>query len=368
MSVTDPSNFDTASGRQDGGDAIGRAVMIGFVAYLAISALICWGVFKFLPNQIAFTLVHHHFSIGELHRRILSTALVMGLVIPTIFVIELALVGWRESSLRLLIVEHTPSSMSDLACFLGWQARIMSVLTFVMSLGVALISGAWLHDRIHQYTGINLTLAGWPVVIQAVVFFVVYSFFDYWAHRTDHSRYFWPLHRFHHAADDFCVLNSVRTHPAVFTDIIAITMPAALFEASPDAIIAINLFTLVLRYVIHSRIDSNWGWFGRYVLQSPVHHRLHHILDMTVPVGHYALTPIWDHMFGTWRGDATQSLVIGVAAPYRHGAWIGPDLWRDYVDFWRGWTHFGRPQPLERGVAVERARAEQDQNGQACAG
>jgi len=93
----------------------------------------------------------------------------------------------------------------------------------------------------------------------------------------------------------------------------------------------------VLRYVIHSRINSNWGWFGRYVLQSPTHHRLHHILDIeTEPCGHYGLMPIWDHLFGTWRGECDQSLVIGVDTPYRHGYLFVVDLLRDYADFWRG--------------------------------
>ncbi|HEY2660325.1 MAG TPA: hypothetical protein VGI79_11415 [Caulobacteraceae bacterium] len=50
----------------------------------------------------------------------------------------------------------------------------------------------------------------------------------------------------------------------------------------------------------------------RYVLQSPTHHRRHHVLDITEPVGHFGLTAVWDHLIG---------------------AWLGPDLWRDYCDF-----------------------------------
>lgn len=317
-------------------DQLRRLAPLVFLAYLALCALAWWAVQTFVPDQIAVALAGHTAHLGELHRRILSTGSVLFLVIPAIMVVELSLVGWRDSSIRLLILEHTPSSMSDLACFLGWQLKAMTVLTVIMSLGVSLISGEWLHDRLVAATGLALSVEGAPLLIQFVGYFMLYSFFDYWAHRLDHSSLFWPLHRFHHAADDFCILNSVRTHPAVFTDIVAITLPAAVLKVSPDVIIATNLFALVLRYVIHSRIDSTFGWFGRYVLQSPNHHRLHHILDITTPVGHFGLMPIWDHLFGTWRGDADQSLVIGVDTPYRHTAWIGPDLWRDYADFWRG--------------------------------
>ena len=111
----------------------------------------------------------------------------------------------------------------------------------------------------------------------------------------------------------------------------------ALLDASPRVVVDVGLAIVVLRYVIHSRINSNWGWVGRYLLQSPVHHRLHHILDATEPTGHFSLVPLWDRVFGTWRGDTDQSLVIGVSTPYRHGLWLVPrDMWRDYCDFVQG--------------------------------
>jgi sterol desaturase/sphingolipid hydroxylase (fatty acid hydroxylase superfamily) len=148
------------------------------------------------------------------------------------------------------------------------------------------------------------------------------------------------------------VLNSVRIHPAAFTSVMSATLPAVLFQTSPDVIADVMLFVITLRYVIHSRIDSDFGWVGRWIIQSPVHHRLHHVLDMSRPTGHFAITPIWDHLFGTWRSDADevdQTLVIGVDTPYRHGAWIGPDVWRDYLDFWKGF--------LPGGAAAQRREA-----------
>ncbi len=323
-------------------DQVRNRIFAGFLVYLALGAVAWWAVNQLLPDQLSLQALGHTISTSHLHRRILATILTMALVIPSVLVFELRMVGWGDSSMRRLFVEQAASSMTDAACFLFWQTRVMSTLTVVMSLGVALVSGVWLNDYLREATGISLSLAWMPQPIQFVGFFLVTSFFDYWGHRLDHSRWFWPLHRFHHAATEFCVLTSVRTHPATFTDIVAATLPAAICGVSPEVIVQVNFFILVLRYVIHSRIDSNWGWFGRYVLQSPVHHRLHHILDQSQPVGHFSLTPLWDHLFGTWRGDADQSLVIGVDTHYRHGAWIGPDLWRDYCEFWSGVLRFGR--------------------------
>jgi sterol desaturase/sphingolipid hydroxylase (fatty acid hydroxylase superfamily) len=213
----------------------------------------------------------------------------------------------------------------------------MNGLIVLMTLGVALISGAWAHDRIAALTGLSFTAASWPVWVQVPLLFAVFSFFDYWNHRLDHSHYFWPLHRFHHAAEDFCVLTASRVHPALFTGVVSAVLPPLLLGASPDAVFDVTVCSALLRYMIHSRIDTDLGWIGRYLIQSPNHHRLHHVLDISQqPVGHFSLAPVWDHLFGTWRGDADQSLVIGVDTPYRHGAWIFADIWRDYVDFWRG--------------------------------
>ena len=67
---------------------------------------------------------------------------------------------------------------------------------------------------------------------------------------------------------------------------------------------------------------------------------------MTEPTGHFAMAPIWDRLFGTWRGTADPALVIGVDTPYRHGFWVAPDLARDYWHFWTG--HHARRLARER--------------------
>ena len=57
---------------------------------------------------------------------------------------------------------------------------------------------------------------------------------------------------------------------------------------------------------------------------------------MSMPTAHFSLLPIWDHLFGTWRGGGSQRIAIGVDDSYRHGFWVLPDLWRDYREFITG--------------------------------
>jgi sterol desaturase/sphingolipid hydroxylase (fatty acid hydroxylase superfamily) len=319
------------------GAASSWALIAGLVVYLGVLGLIWRTSFMSLPDVISLRLGTHAFHLANIHARIVGNGMVVLLILPGALWLECLLVGWRGSSFRQMIVGSTASIRTDMAIFLLSQAHLMDILGKVMMLGASMISGIWLRDWIRASFGVEVDAQGLPLPLQIMTYFLVYTFFDYWTHRLDHTHYFWPLHRYHHAAREFCVVNAAREHPAAFASVFLINVPMAVLGASPGVMIFVNIVTTALGFLIHSRIDSDWGWIGRYVVQSPTHHRLHHKLDMSYPTGHFAMAPIWDHLFGTWYGDADQSLVIGVETPYRHGLWVAPDLARDYWDFWRGW-------------------------------
>ena len=329
----------TSTADRVGRPGVGRAMVItGLAAYAAVLAAVWWGVTHLLPDHVALTLLGRTHDLKDVHQRIISNVALILLILPSALWIECAVVGWERSSTRQMIVARTSSIKTDLACLFLGQAHVLVMVGRLMTLGASMLSGLWIRDWLAAALGLTIDPSALPLVLQVAVYFFVYSFFDYWTHRLDHSRYFWPLHRYHHAADDFCVVNSTRTHPAAFTAIFLINMPMAVLGASPLVMVYVNVATIALGFLIHSRIDSNFGWIGRWIIQSPTHHRLHHVLDISKGVGHFGMAPIWDHLFGTWRGDADQSLVIGVETPYRHGFWIGPDLLRDYLDFWKGFV------------------------------
>ena len=314
------------------------AIVAGFFAYLGALLLVWKAVLLWAPDQIALTVMGHPLHVGDLHRHLYAHGMEALVLFPALFVLDLALSGWENSSLRYLL-SFAPSARMDLALWLMAESRVMSVLVLIMGLGVGLIGGDMVHDAIVRFTGVNLTTAGWPVWVQVPVLFLLFSFFDYWNHRLDHTSLFWPLHRFHHSADEFCIITASRVHPALFTSVVTVVGPAAVIGASSDAMLQIVILAGFVRNVIHSRIDSDFGFVGRWLIQSPNHHRRHHGLDVAaLGQGHFSLCPLWDRLFGTWRGAADQTLRIGVDdAPYRHGVWVGPDLWRDYLDFWKGW-------------------------------
>jgi len=315
-------------------------------AYLVVVLVLFVGACRLVGDHVSFNLFGHAVTLRNIHAHLYLKFVVLSLIVPALLMIEFTLAGWDNSSLRQLLVGRSRSSMIDLSCFLLDQTPLMTGFTALASLGMVLISARLLHGGIERLTGVDLSLAWVPFGLRWVGYALVYSLFDYWGHRLDHTRRFWPLHRYHHAMDEFCLISSVRVHPAAFTRIIQQALPAALVGATPQAMIELNVVLIIVRYVIHSRIDSNFGWIGRYLLQSPNHHRRHHSLAAGALPGHYGLVPLWDHLFGTWEGEATQTLPIGVIKPYRQSVWLVPDLWRDYVDFWRGLASFRKPQSV----------------------
>jgi sterol desaturase/sphingolipid hydroxylase (fatty acid hydroxylase superfamily) len=271
------------------------------------------------------------------------------LIVPAIFAVEYVMVGWTDSSIRYL-VRPSRSILSDITVYGFTITKIFKYISIPLTIGIVTISAQALHQNLVRYTGIPLSVTGFPIWAQVLILFFVYTFFDYWAHRADHSKMFWPLHRYHHAAEEFCVLTSDRVHPATFTDPI-IACSIILLGGSTNAFVILYAVIGGLRHVIHSRIDSGFGWVGRFLVQSPRHHRLHHALDIPEGFGNFSLCPIWDRLFGTWREPPRSRWNIGVPTPYRQGAWIFADIWRDYMEFWaNSLTSLGRFLPTGRRI------------------
>lgn len=309
------------------------ALLAGIAGYSLIIWLAYLMLGRLTPDAMSFDLFGRHLTVDHLHDRLMDKALFILVIPPIFFLIEFLVVGWEDCSAGHLLTRLTPSGRSDIAMyfvgFLPGMRFLISVLTF----GTAFITATWLRTQIQATTGLSLSIVAAPLLVQMGTLFLLYTFGDYWAHRIDHLKALWPLHRYHHAAEDFYSITASRVHPISFTSIISLTLPAALVESSVDALAYTAFFIACLRVVIHSRIESDFGWLGRWVIQAPLHHRLHHRLDLVGPAKHLGLMPIWDRMFGTWDGQVNGKIVIGVDTPYRHGAWIGPDLVRDYRDF-----------------------------------
>ncbi len=313
------------------------AVLAALVAAYVYVLLGIWAIIRpFIPDELSATLFQKTITVHHVQQKIGDNALLLVLLLPAVFAVEALTIGWQKSSIRRILFDRSETIKMDIAYVLAGQAQITTLISKILTFGIAVGFGATINAGIGHLFHIDFSLSALPYWGQVFVYFWAATFFDYWTHRLDHTHMFWPLHRFHHSTTDFCVITALRSHPANFTGLFLINLPMAILGAPVDVMISINLMVTIIGLLIHSSIDSNWGWFGRWIIQSPNHHRLHHIKDYRKNgVGHYSMAPVWDHLFGTWKGECDQTLPIGVDEPYRFGYWFMPDLIRDYVNVWK---------------------------------
>jgi sterol desaturase/sphingolipid hydroxylase (fatty acid hydroxylase superfamily) len=346
------ARFDTAPVAPDAHPgtkpAFSRALsMTAFLAYVAVLGMAWWALNTVVPDQLVFHALGRALRLQHVHDKVLGNAMLMLVLLPSALWLECLAIGWKNSSARALL-SPTGSMKTDIIFLLLDQAHVMGALGRVMMLGASIISGEALRAWLLARTGFAIDASALPMAPQVTLYFTAYSFFDYWAHRAGHTRLFWPLHRYHHAAEDFCVINGARSHPAGFIGLFLINVPMPLLGATAEVMIWVNVIVIALGFLIHSRIESGWGWIGRHLVQSPLHHRLHHKLDMSQPAGFFGMMPVWDHLFGGWSACHEANVEIGVDTVYRHGLWLAPDLLRDYADFWKGLVGKRRLSPSEQ--------------------
>jgi sterol desaturase/sphingolipid hydroxylase (fatty acid hydroxylase superfamily) len=315
--------------------------LIGYVLVAALLATIGHAT-RLLPTV---TLLGRPIVLSEAHDFFFRYS-VMGLVfVPAIFLFEIRSVGWHRSSLRELLIERPATGRTDFVCFILAHLRLTRWPQILLTFGFALLTGEWFRDSVAQHTGLSPSLDWIPLPLRFPSYLLLYSFFDYVAHRLDHSPLLWPLHRYHHAAEEFYVLTAVRGHPATTLTQLGIkTFPLALLGVPTTAIIDVNMFVIGVNYLIHSRIESDFGWIGQWILLSPPYHRLHHKREFTGEACNYSICPLWDRLFGTWERLPEGPIPVGIEHPYRHGAWIVTDLRRDYVEFLAGLWRFIKPR------------------------
>ena len=145
-------------------------------------------------------------------------------------------------------------------------------------------------------------------------FFVTFTFFDYFHHAIQHTKIFWPIHRYHHSAKLLSPFTASRNHPfIVILEPFFRLFPLFIFANNYEIVLTILFLNLFYQPLVHSDINSNWGWFGKYVLFSPLHHRLHHSSLEEHYGKNLGIFPLWDHLFNTYlQPSKDKKINVGV--------------------------------------------------------
>lgn len=151
-------------------------------------------------------------------------------------------------------------------------------------------------DKVHAW------VQGLPFFVALFLALFTTDLFQYWAHRTFHSRVpLWRFHSIHHSTQNMDWLAGSRTH---FVDIFftrAMTfIPLYILGFSGDVFNVFVVFVAIHAVLIHANTRINFGPI-KYILTTPQYHHWHHCKDPKY-YGHNfaAIFPFIDMMFGTY--------------------------------------------------------------------
>ena len=270
--------------------------------------------------------------------------------------------GWNGSALKRLIIKPSGSAIHDLAMVILRITYISEVIVYLLTFGIAKRL-TWHIKDFFDFE--NSWIPSFDnIVIQQIIFLLLIDFVYYWMHRIEHTTPFlWAYHKFHHSASEMNVITSRRVHP-IESDFIK-----AIFFALPFALLGIPLYSFILIRIIikvhgaivHSGLNWNWGWFGKYILLSPKYHSIHHSKAPEHQNRNYANHfPIFDHLFGTYCAEEVNHIAYGVDDDNHNNTNLLHALWTGVTESFNALTLFLSGEKASRTTISHDSRQSDD--------
>jgi sterol desaturase/sphingolipid hydroxylase (fatty acid hydroxylase superfamily) len=161
--------------------------------------------------------------------------------------------------------------------------------------GIAAVPFLWLYQ--HRLFDIPMNK---PWALLAL--FLGVEFCYYWFHRASHRvRWLWATHSVHHSATHFNLSAAIRLGwTGQLTGAFVFFLPLAWLGFHPLAIGAVMAIGLLYQFFLHTSIDVALGPL-EWVLNTPMHHRVHHASNEGCLDRNYGSTLIiWDRLLGTF--------------------------------------------------------------------
>ena len=228
----------------------------------------------------------------------------------SIALLEVLVNDWKGSALYRIIFKRSKSTMGDLWC---WTLSILKLYDFfalTFSIGLFYLFSALLYNTMEEQ---NLILHVPNLFLQYLLIFIISDFKHFIWHYFMHRRPFWQLHKYHHSAEEFNLITTTRGH-FIETSVLTIfdTLVFLLFGLPLEQYLFFVYFREVYSHLLHSNIQWHFGWIGKYILLSPIAHRIHHSVDPKHFNKNYGSVFVWwDKLFGTFY-FTKESVEIGV--------------------------------------------------------
>jgi sterol desaturase/sphingolipid hydroxylase (fatty acid hydroxylase superfamily) len=275
----------------------------------------------------------------------------VGVVVAFVLIAEIFFVGWRGSSLFRLILTRSKSAILDVLNLILVLLNLIIFLQIALTLGASVLASKFIGWVAAQYGWSRIALPSdgiFEISISFAIYWLATSFVQYWGHRLMHTPMFWHAHRFHHAATELNMVTNFRQHPLepVVLGFLSLVSPLIFLDV-PQRVLLIYFFVATITELLaHSQLPWGYGWIGRWVIQSPRVHQVHHSIEDEHQHLHFSNCPLWDHVFGTWYKGTKQPSKFGIVDP----AYEKRPLTQIFVDAWIFYTNVVRwlRSPLQR--------------------
>jgi len=237
--------------------------------------------------------------------------------------------GWNGSALRRLVVKPSRTTTHDLVMWILRTTYITEILVYLLTFGIAK-KLRWHIKDYFEFDG-QWFASFDNILLQQLIFLFMIDLIYYWMHRIEHKTPFlWAYHKFHHSATEMNVITTRRVHPFEADILLSIffAFPFALLGVPFSSYLIVRILMKLHDGIVHSGLDWNWGWFGKYILLSPNYHAIHHSQAPEHQDKNFANHfPIIDHMFGTYCSEKVDKIKFGVLDDNHNNTNILNALW-----------------------------------------
>jgi sterol desaturase/sphingolipid hydroxylase (fatty acid hydroxylase superfamily) len=305
--------------------AAAGALIAGLAVFVALEEQAAAGLWSFGVDYVD----------AKLHRILYSGGGQILIFTTVLVLLEPLFLAWQKTTLFGVFFRRNISAITDLGFMIAYLTKLKLLVQYAVTLGLAYV-GAKISELLPPYLGAFRWELPSEGVLQVTggfaVFYLVFSFVGYWQHRLMHWRWFWQLHRFHHAATELNILTGFRDNPAEAIGGALVSLSPMLFLKVPDVglFAAFVLANQVISSLQHSELPWSYGWIGRWIVASPQMHQIHHSIDAEHKDRNFAVCPLWDRMFGTWYYGPNRPSAYGIPDP----AHVERPLTQWMIDIW----------------------------------
>jgi sterol desaturase/sphingolipid hydroxylase (fatty acid hydroxylase superfamily) len=222
-------------------------------------------------------------------------------VLLVLLFIEILVLGFKKSTVGDLLYNFSKNDSIDIFYFLLTTLNLLFIVSPLVSLGVPYL----FKKGFIIFFDFKLGYIFNPIV-HFLLFFIFVDFCNYWQHRLMHKfDFLWEIHKLHHSATKFNLFTVFREHPLDHAlNSISIALPIGILGYPPSSFVFIYCLFLGLGYLKHGKVPYKFGLIGKYFIQAPYFHYLHHLNHSRFYNTNYANNLIiWDHLFGTFKND-----------------------------------------------------------------